>query len=76
MSKRLSLDELRAMLASNKKVSRGYSEEEHHIQCACVRYFALAYPQYKGLLFAVPNGGRRDEKTAAKTALVDALRTL
>ena len=54
------------MLASNKKVSRGYSEEEHHIQCACVRYFALAYPQYKGLLFAVPNGGRRDEKTAAK----------
>ena len=66
MSKRLSLDELRAMLASNKKVSRGYSEEEHHLQCECVRYFNLRYPHLKGRLFAVPNGGRRDAITGAK----------
>ena len=66
MSKRLSLDELRAMLASNKKVSRGYSEEEHHLQCECVRWFSLQYPRLHGRLFAVPNGGRRDATTAAK----------
>lgn len=66
MSKRLSLDELRAMLASNKKVSRGYSDEEHRIQCTCVRYFNLRYPHLRGRLFAVPNGGRRDATTASK----------
>lgn len=38
---------------------------EHRIQCACVRWFALQFPQYEGLLFAVPNGGHRDKVTAA-----------
>lgn len=38
---------------------------EHRIQCACVRWFALQWPQYDGLLFAVPNGGHRDKVTAA-----------
>lgn len=38
---------------------------EHRIQCACVRWFAYQYPQYDGLLFAVPNGGHRDKVTAA-----------
>lgn len=54
------------MLASNKKVSRGYSDEEHRIQCSCVRWFSLQYPHLHGRLFAVPNGGRRDATTAAK----------
>jgi hypothetical protein len=31
-----------------------------------VRWFALKYPHYRGLLFAVPNGGRRDAVTGAK----------
>lgn len=38
---------------------------EHRTQCACVRWFALQWPQYEGLLFAVPNGGHRDKVTAA-----------
>lgn len=38
---------------------------ESRIQQACVRWFSLQYPQYKGLLFAVPNGGRRDAVTGA-----------
>ena len=38
---------------------------EHRIQCACVKWFALQYPQYDGLLFAVPNGGNRDRITGA-----------
>lgn len=41
-------------------------EEEHNIQAACVRWFNLQYPQYRGLLFAVPNGGARNKATAGK----------
>lgn len=40
--------------------------EEHNIQVACVRWFAYQYPELRGLLFAVPNGGRRDAVTGAK----------
>ena len=29
-----------------------------------VRLFRMAYPQYKGVFFAVPNGGHRDIRTA------------
>lgn len=47
-------------------VHRHHSEEEHEIQCACVRWFALKFPYLSGRLFAVPNGGRRDKATAAK----------
>lgn len=42
------------------------AEVEHHIQCACVRWFCYQHPEYKGCLFSVPNGGRRDKVTAAK----------
>ena len=42
------------------------SNEEHNIQVACVRWFAYQYPELQGLLFAVPNGGRRDAVTGAK----------
>ena len=41
-------------------------EEEHNIQCACVRWFNLQWPEYRGLLFAVPNGGARSKATAGK----------
>lgn len=41
-------------------------QEEHNIQVACVRWFNLQYPQYRGLLFACPNGGNRNLVTAAK----------
>ena len=33
---------------------------------ACVRWFNMQYPQYRGLLFACPNGGARNLVTAAK----------
>ena len=39
-------------------------EEEHNIQCACVRWFAYQHPELRGLLFAVPNGGARSKATA------------
>lgn len=41
-------------------------EEEHNIQSACVRWFNIQWPQYQGLLFAVPNGGARSKATAGK----------
>lgn len=39
---------------------------EHNMQVSCVRWFRLQYSQYSLLLFAVPNGGRRDRTTGAK----------
>ena len=40
-------------------------QEEHRIQCAIVKWFYYAYPQYRGgCLFAVPNGGHRNIQTA------------
>lgn len=41
-------------------------EEEHLIQCACVRWFRYSHPDMAELLFAVPNGGRRDKVSGAK----------
>ncbi|MEG2599881.1 MAG: VRR-NUC domain-containing protein [Muribaculaceae bacterium] len=54
-------------LTNKQTTSRKHqSDEEHRIQCACVRWFALQHPELKGRLFAVPNGGRRDVTTAKK----------
>ena len=39
---------------------------EHRIQRGCVNWFRLQYPQYRTLLFAVPNGGARDAITGAR----------
>lgn len=39
-------------------------DEEHRLQCACVRWFRYAYPHH--LLYAVPNGGQRSVATAAR----------
>lgn len=34
--------------------------EESKLQKHCVMYFRLAYPQFAGVFFAVPNGGSRN----------------
>ncbi len=41
-------------------------EEEHRLQSACVTWFDAQYAGERMLLFAVPNGGRRDKVTGAK----------
>lgn len=46
---------------------------EHKTQVACVRWFRLQYPQLASVLFAVPNGGRRDAVTGAKLKAEGAL---
>lgn len=56
-------------LKREKEAGRGRKkpgDEEHRIQCSCVRWFRYAYPAYGMLLYAVPNGGRRDSVTGAK----------
>ncbi len=62
--KRLTFDGMRA--AVNANIRKRPADEEHRIQCACVRWFNLQYPKLRGRLFAVPNGGRRDAATAAR----------
>ena len=35
------------------------SKDEEILQTACIKWFDYQYPQYRQLLFAVPNGGSR-----------------
>lgn len=53
-------------LASKSKPRKHPSDREHRLQCACIRWFKLQYPQYAHNLFAVPNGSKRDAVTAAR----------
>ena len=46
--------------------ARKHGEVEHRLQVACVKWFDLQYPKERMLLFAVPNGGRRDRVTGAR----------
>lgn len=39
---------------------------ESQIQHSCVTWFRMQYPSLSLLLFAVPNGGKRDAKTGAR----------
>jgi hypothetical protein len=48
-------------------------DEEHRLQCACVRWFKMQYKQLSYALFAVPNGGRRDPITGARLKAEGAL---
>lgn len=46
-----------------EKTSVKHDNEEHRIQCSCVAWFRMQYPKFGSLLFAIPNGGRRDAIT-------------
>lgn len=38
---------------------------ESDLQIACVNWFRYQYPQYKKILFSIPNGGARNRVTGA-----------
>lgn len=59
----MNLDE---MLALQNKTRHKPKDDEHRLQVACVRWFSLQYPKLRNVLFAVPNGGRRDAVTGAR----------
>lgn len=48
------------------KPRRKPGQEEHLLQVACVQWFNAQHRNLYGLLYAVPNGGRRDQITGAK----------
>lgn len=58
---------LEYLLARDKvKQRKRPGDEEHRLQCGCVRWFRLQHNDIGHLLFAVPNGGRRDKVSGAK----------
>lgn len=61
----MTYDELKKMY-QQKKTRKPPSDEEHRIQVSCVNWFKLAHPDLANILFAIPNGGRRDAVTGAK----------
>lgn len=60
------LEEMRELANSKKKVRKKPDDEEHRIQCECIRAFRYKYPKLRHNLFAIPNGARRDKITGAK----------
>lgn len=48
-----------------KKTKNKPRNEEHRIQCECVKWFRLQYPKDALMLYAIPNGGRRDAITGS-----------
>ena len=51
-----------AMALYGKKSRKPQGNEEHCIQCKCVRWFSEHHQDLEGRLFAVPNGGQRHAK--------------
>ena len=63
----MNLKEAFEQLAQSQPKQRKHpSEEEHNIQCNCVKWFRLKYRRFAHNLFAVPNGGWRNRTVAAK----------
>lgn len=53
-----------AIELNNKSQRKRSSDNEHRIQCACVRLFRYLYPNE--IIYAIPNGGQRNAIVAAK----------
>lgn len=51
---------------NKEKKRKRPDDEEHRIQSACVKWFKHQYPELNRILFAVPNGGKRDRVTGGK----------
>lgn len=63
----MSFEDFLAVQNSKEQKPRSrHNDEEHRIQCACIRWFRLQYPKLQNILFAIPNGGSRDKITATK----------
>lgn len=62
---KMTLAEMLAKANTNKH-RKAPSDEEHRIQVSFIQWFKIRHPELSGRLFAVPNGGRRDEVTGGK----------
>lgn len=52
-------------LAGKAKSRKKPTNDEHKMQCACVKWFRLEYPKLKDILFAIPNAARRSARNGA-----------
>lgn len=52
--------------ARGKRNALKTTASEHDLQVACVRLFRLKYREYAEMLFAIPNGGKRNAIVAKK----------
>jgi hypothetical protein len=59
----MTYEEMMNLQHSARRPSR---DIEHGLQVACVNVFRRLYPSLAPVLFAVPNGGRRDKATGAR----------
>lgn len=50
----------------NAKPRKKPADEEHRLQCGCVRWYRMQHQDIGPMLFAVPNGGRRDKVSGAR----------
>lgn len=64
----MNVQSFRGMLANEAKkpTRKHHRDEEHKLQVACVNWFRGEFPHLAHALFAVPNGGWRNEATGAK----------
>lgn len=66
MSKnRMSISEFMKLQSNTKEKKSRHNDEEHHLQCTCVKWFRIQYPKLHYILFAVPNAGKRDPRIGA-----------
>lgn len=66
MSKnRMSISEFMKLQSKTKEKTSRHNDEEHRLQCACVKWFRIQYPKLHYILFAVPNAGKRDPRIGA-----------
>jgi len=69
MRKFKSYQDILAEIERNKepaKPKQHHRDKEHQLQVSCVKWFRYQYANLDCLLFAIPNGGRRDKTTASK----------
>ena len=52
--------------AQATKPRKAARHDEDDLQASIVRFFAYQYPEFAGLLFAVPNGGQRNAREGAR----------
>lgn len=59
-TERMTPQQYQAMLAWATKKTRGIHHNESRLQQSCKSWFNQQYPKLAKLLFAVPNGGKRE----------------
>lgn len=65
INQRYTAAQFQAIAASKRRKIMGAEGTEHHLQVECVKWFRLKHRK-DGIIYAVPNGGKRDHTTAAE----------